>query len=225
MPCTFFMKNHLHRLILFTLVISGLFTACRKGDGDPVFSFRTRTGRLAGDWKVKYFAESIKYRNTEHFTSIEGNKKKIIHKVDSSVIVLLPYPHDSLITFASLQTFTGDALWTIQKSGTWTITETFSNDSIPVAATDEMQGLWYFQGPNRDAGYKNKELLGMATTSHTHSSSDGISYSIQTAGNPEMIFYEIYSLKHNEIVLLINKLETIGGIEYNTRSETTLIPR
>ena len=40
-----------------------------------------------------------------------------------------------------------------------------------------------------------------------------------------MIFYEIYSLKHNEIVLLINKLETIGGIEYNTRSETTLIPR
>jgi hypothetical protein len=80
-------------------------------------------------------------------------------------------------------------------------------------------------GGNSQNEYKDKELLAMQVTDYIYNPMSGNDYSTIFQGNNSLDVYEIYQLKNKEIILKVNKTETINFTKYTTAMEYTLIPR
>src|SRR6478609_2381439 len=68
--------KHIYAILIFTVVIFS-FSSCRKGEDDPLISFRSRTNRLEGEWKLKsWYATSnnyyLSFNTTTHDTVVQG---------------------------------------------------------------------------------------------------------------------------------------------------------
>ena len=68
-------KSFLAIALIFSSLL--VFTGCRKGEDDPFLSFRSRTARLTGEWKLK--SGEIVYTGTDSFSSPDtGNDTTVI---------------------------------------------------------------------------------------------------------------------------------------------------
>lgn len=213
-------------LVLTAIIIIPLVQSCKKGDGDPFFSIYSRKARLAGDWKISNYKETISYKKITIETTFDGSKKKEVTTVHDSIIhVTNPTPHDSTFDYVTQWTWTGATDYTFEKSGTYSILENYRDDTTLTSYTSEEKGLWYFTGGGKNSGFKYKELLGLQMQSFVYNHESDTSYTITGMGDNSQAIFEIYALKNNEIVLKVNTEETINTFKVTREMEMTLSPR
>jgi hypothetical protein len=209
------MKRIFH--VLFWLVAVIMVTSiysCKKGEGDPFISFISRKNRMAGEWKVSSLTSQYKYANRVIETTFSSGAKKETFTVK-----------DTTPAFSTTVTSHGNINIDYQKDGNYTYSETFKDDSTGTVVTTDATGLWYFMGKNKEMGYKDKELLAMQVlTNHFNPNLTG-DYSSIYQGENSLDMYQIYELKNDEIILKVEKTETIDFVKYSTTLEMTLVPR
>ncbi|MEI6765071.1 MAG: hypothetical protein WCM76_05475 [Bacteroidota bacterium] len=212
-------------IFCFFAAASSILTSCKKGDGDPFFSIYSRSARLCGEWKISNYTQTVKSGNKAWITDINGDKKTYTTQVDTTMMVLVPAPHDTTFKMESKHTWTGSTEFTYVKDGTYDILENYKDDSTSMAWTAEEKGRWYFLSANKDSGFKNKELLGMQPVSYVYNPDAGSSSSTHYMGNSASGVVEIYELKNKEIIFKTNTEETINSVVVSTTMEMTLLPR
>lgn len=70
------------KLFLVIILIFASLSSCRKGEGDPIISFRSRTYRLTGEWKLKSGSIISKETNTYEEKSRMGSIPLILEKME-----------------------------------------------------------------------------------------------------------------------------------------------
>ena len=203
---------------LLTVICLSL-ASCKKGDGDPFISFRSRKARLTGNWKVSSLKSTFKYNNKTTETTFDGTKKKVVYTVIDTTIA------DSVYNIVTTTVYTGETITDYNKDGSYYYLENFQNIATGNVVTIEATGNWYFMGENSEANYKNKELLAMQVKNYAYNPFLGSDYNTIFQGANTLNVYEIYELKNKEIILKVNKTETIDFIKYTTVMEYTLVPR
>ena len=171
------------KLIFLTviLLITGLYSGCKKGDEDPLFSILSRKARVCGNWKV-----------TEGRVSY--GTPDIIEIDDYSEFGHIAI---NLILQGSI---TGSYCWTfeINKDGSY---EIFKSISLPYNSSYVLkeQGFWYFLTKNKKTDKKSKECIVFQPTLVTF---DLATYEYQ-ASSPTV--YDIIQLKNKKMKLEGNR--------------------
>lgn len=205
--------HHVLFWLVAVIVVTGVYS-CKKGEGDPFISFVSRKNRLAGEWKVSSLTSQYKYANRVYETKFSSGAKSIVLTIK-----------DTVPAFSMTVTSHGNINIDFQKDGKYSYSETFKDDSTGVVITSETSGLWYFMGKNKEMGYKDKELLAMQVLNYHFNPNLTGDYSSIYQGENSLDMYQIYELKNDEIILKVEKTETIDFIKYSTTLEMTLVPR
>ncbi len=128
------------RLFLFiwaTSLLAFLSACTKKGENDPEISLRTRTARLAGDWKLKSGSASFTEDVTAVSFTFDGREFKRFTTYSGGPAV---YYYGKY--FLQLK---------INKDGTTSFSELLVSDRI------EQSGTWSFNTGNSE--FKSKELI------------------------------------------------------------------
>lgn len=162
--------------VLAILVVASAFTSCKKGEGDPTISLRSRTSRVAGEWKIS--SEEIKSDWTmsatgsattsgsslEKFTGTTysgTNTSGSVTTTESGTVT------ENSITFEKDGTFTSKKIYTVKDTetedyaGVGTLTTVTTTDY-----TMSSEGVWNFLGKVQ-ADTKNKEEMSLSVTKFT----------------------------------------------------------
>jgi hypothetical protein len=210
------MKKKLTLLPLLLLVVI-LFNGCKKGEGDPLISFRSRKARVVGEWTV---------------SAAEGTRKEISTSASSTVTITktTTWTFDGTTKSQSI-TFEGAAgsppalnssdkftlAYEFYKEGKFKKTHIDNNSVVPVTTFTE--GVWNFTDGIGSA--KKKASLILQSTSIVSSTGGMVSY---TGTQAPLVTFEIYQLKNKQIVLK-SSYKTVSGITSDELSEKfTLIP-
>lgn len=159
-------------LMLGTLALE----SCKKGEGDPALSLRSRKARFAGEWTVSAGKGSSTSGGTTISWVYDGTTETTTYPSP------LPQGTDKY-TIA----------FTIEKDGTWTsvYTDTDANPDPVLTQT----GTWNFTGGVGEA--KNKSSVIMRTLTMTQGSS-AVTY---TGDDGPVSMMDIYQLKNKEIIV------------------------
>ena len=200
------MKNIIKSLALAAVVlVSGAsFTACKKGENDPALSLSSRKSRLVGEWTLsKGETKSTSGSSTTTTTYTETSATQ--SSGGASV------------------TFTYTEKMEIVKDGTYTSTVVVTNPGSS-AETYTTKGRWSFLGKNKDAEYKNKEVLALMETSSSESGTTTCNCTT-TESNPDYAdLYEIDQLKSKEMIVKYkNTITGTGGSTTIEGSKTYVI--
>lgn len=162
----------LTKAVLAILVVASSITACKKGEGDPAISLRSRAARVAGEWKVSSQETKSDYSNTS--TGSTGNSGSSTEKFTETTYTA------TNTSGANTSTETGtvaDNSWTFEKDGTFKHTMnytvkkvddnsstgfTYITETTTVYSVSE-EGVWNFLG-NVQADTKNKEEMSVSIT-------------------------------------------------------------
>lgn len=163
-------------------LIATSFTSCKKGANDPFLSFKSRKGRLAGDWTVASMSYSSSWSNTTSSggTSTTSSGTSDV-TFDGSTWTEKWTNTSGGTTTDGTTTSTGTIEYTFEKDGTYTevdnkTTVDVQHDTIfgvPYTTTTTTvenityTGVWSFVGKNKNDEIKNKERIGMTKTGRT----------------------------------------------------------
>jgi hypothetical protein len=172
-------------ILLLLAITSGiLFDACKKGENDPFISFKSRSSRLKGDWKL-----------------ISGT---ITTKTGTNTLTETYDGATMITTFNGSQT--GNKVYTdnisFDKKGTYIrsgITDTVSFNE---------EGYWAWINKNETAGLKNKEALGMSSTIYTDSNGSVNS----DAGFFVAGIWMLDELSSKKMVVIVDGSSTTGNL-------------
>ncbi len=206
-------------VVLFCAFLSINLVSCKRGEGDPFFSLRTRKARLTGDWKNTKLTSKLTYMNKIIETTYDGLKKKVTTTVKDTTV------NGVWGNYVTDQTYTGEMFTDYKNDGSYYYKENFQNDTTGELITIEVNGNWYFMGANSQLGTKDKELLAMQVTDYIYNPITGGDNTTIYQGNNTLNIFEIYELKNKEIILKVNKSETINFVLYVTTMEFTLVPK
>ena len=163
----------LTKSVLAILVVASSFTACKKGEGDPAISLRSRASRVAGEWTVVDQETKSDYSSSSTGgIAITGSSSEkytgtTYTKTNTSVGIAI----------TSTGTVT-DNSWTFEKTGTFKHTmnytvkkiEDFSTPGFDVDKTETTtvysvteEGVWNFLGKVQEET-KNKEEMSLSIT-------------------------------------------------------------
>ncbi|MEW6468732.1 MAG: hypothetical protein AB1458_07395 [Bacteroidota bacterium] len=175
------------------------FTGCKKGEGDPFISFKSRKSRLTGEWMLSSGTMVDKSTNGSNTTTItttyDGANLTETTVVNSGSPMTVSYAHTEK--------------WVFEKDGSYTITVTDSN------VTTTMKGKWDFgQGIGKET--KKKEQLVLYLESYSSGT-----YSITYTGTANTDVYDIYQLKNKEIILKRDGTATFGSQTEELTTELT----
>jgi hypothetical protein len=218
------MKNS-KRIILIVLVcaLSGILQfSCKKGDGDPFLSIHSRKARLCNDWRVEKIEQTVKYKTTTITTKFNGNKMTVEFFVADTTITL---PDTTLTQYRYTQSYTGTIFYTFEKSGSYQIDESFTDDTTTVKYTSQEKGLWYFTCGSKDSQTKNKELLGLQPTNYVFNPLSTNSYTWTYRGENTMRIFHIYELAKKSLDLRYTTTETNNLFTVETISTIVLKPK
>jgi hypothetical protein len=169
------------KLILASLIVSAFtFEGCKKGEGDPFLSLRSRKARVAGEWKV------VKGEGTHRITS-NNVTYNTTSTYDGTMETNVMTPGNVTTT----DKYTVE--YTFEKDGTFTMIYTDNNGNSSDVSTQK--GNWNFTGGVGET--KNKSQL-MLTYTSVSDSNGSMTYSGTDA--PTYI-YNIYQLKSKEMIL------------------------
>jgi hypothetical protein len=187
------------------LVLASLgLESCKKGEGDPFLSLRSRKGRVAGEWKVTAGKGSSVSSASSTTWTYDG-------ATESSTEVIGTSSTTDTDTYTKEYTFEKDGTYTsshIETVGTTTITTT-------------TKGNWNFEGGVGEV--KNKSQIVMVTTEYTESNgttTNTTSYTGSTPFNTEV--WDVYQLKSKEMIVKSKTSMTSGTNTSTTESEWTL---
>ncbi len=183
----------------FVIIALGLFMgatvleSCKKGANDPGLSWRSRKGRMAGDWKVSSGEGSINSPTLIQTWTYDGS-------TESSSSTFPP----STTPITGTQTYTIEYLF--EKDGTFKMTKVQTAGSN--TSTDIDEGNWNFTGKVGDD--KNKDHIVMYTTKSTYTTTSPASTSTNSytgTGCPTMIMY-IDRLSNKEVIFTMDGTDT-----------------
>ncbi|MBP7497934.1 MAG: hypothetical protein KA792_09755 [Bacteroidales bacterium] len=191
--------------LLFTIILGVfltifVFQSCKKGEDDPFLSLWSRKHRLTGKWKVKELYASITYTDSTLKQTLRGSIKfngNYMEIISGTAVQSYPY-YESL---------------TINRDGT------FNQEIISNNIKQNVKGIWYWVGKNKDIGLKNKEavsFVGFIINSGTFSSNYS---SISIAPTNTLIIKE---LRNNELVISYNYTQSDSKGYYYSYSGTTV---
>lgn len=175
------------------LLLTTVFTACKKGENDPFLSLRSRKARIAGEWNLDY-AEYVHSNTLANTTTTES----ISFYDQTEVTVNSTQVSGSTINYEVLSSPCTVKL-TIEKDGTYTQVKTKNNE---VTTTT---GTWIFLKKNDENDLKNKEAILLTETSITDPS--GTTTTTGIAGK----VYTIDQLRNKKMVWKLNSETTSGG--------------
>lgn len=178
-------------LIISTLTIQ----SCKKGDNDPLFSLRTRTNRLSGNWKV--VKEEIKETITNNNV---GDTSYVINSIYNGTYKATITTYSVLdTTFTTNDTIYYEEEIKFESDGKYSKTYILS-DLTNTIFTD---GNWIFLGKSELDDLKNKEAILLTTTAFTQT--DGTTTTIDNYSNLDGETYVINQLKNKELILTVNR--------------------
>ncbi|HRG59771.1 MAG TPA: hypothetical protein PK323_12500 [Bacteroidia bacterium] len=159
--------------VLAILVVASAFTSCKKGEGDPTISLRSRTSRVAGEWKIS--SEETKSDWTSMVTGSAATSGSSLMKftgttysgTNTSGTVTTTASGtvtENSMTFEKDGTFTSKKIYTVKD----TETEDYAGAGTltTVTTTDysmSSEGVWNFLGKVQ-ADTKNKEEMSVSVT-------------------------------------------------------------
>lgn len=196
------MKKVLFGALALALV-AGSFTSCKKGENDPALSFKSRKGRMAGEY-------TISKMTTTTTTTSGGSTTTETMTIDGSVITMTQSSGgSSTSTTGTVNT----ADMTINKDGTYEmiIDFSFTQDIFGTTYTNTTNsnesGNWSFLGKDKDGEWKKKERVvfnvtnSVTTDTQTGGGSTTTNTTTNTYGNGEnSSVMAIDQLKSKEIV-------------------------
>lgn len=199
-------KNNMKKILLIVLAVvtaGEIFYGCKKGNEDPLLSFRSRKHRVTGLWQV------CSYRINDADSLIDN-----ISKFDTASI---PYGCLGKMTYTRKKTyimeFDDNGLYIFRNTFLWTVSRdwnvntpqcTDSTEYIWKDTTYLTKGLWTLAGGVGD--YKNKELLQLT---------DGVD---QVTGQS----YELIEVREKELKFRQSVTDQLTGVV--TKWEWTLCP-
>ncbi len=196
------MKKVLFGALALALV-AGSFTSCKKGENDPGLSFKSRKGRMAGEYTISKMSVTSTSTSggstTTETTTIDGTTLTITQSSGGS----------STTTTGTVNT----ADMTINKDGTYNMVLDFSisqdifGTTYTTTTNNNDSGNWSFLGKDKDGEWKNKERVvfnvtnSVSTDTQTGGGSTTTSTSTNTYGNGEnSSVMAIDQLRSKEIV-------------------------
>jgi hypothetical protein len=155
--------------LLLLLTISFAFSACRKGEEDPLISFHSRKTRIAGDWNVTTY----KKEQTTLYLYPNGTSSKLSFTQSYGPI---NYQETSIDTTNTPRTNSGKmsrSEFRFTKSGNWNslleyyvyVNQAIGGYYISKIRVEE-DGTWEFKAKSGDL--KNKEGMEVITKNSNH---------------------------------------------------------
>jgi hypothetical protein len=178
------MKKTLLVLLVVAMAIPA-FQSCKKGDNDPLISFRSRKARLVGEWTLREGnVTETDINGTIYNTIFDGSLQTLT--VNANAPIVEPYT-DKV---------------TINKDGSYK-KETTDDSNIIIS-----EGVWYFGKKNKELDIKDKETVWFTRTSY-HYNNLNYNYSGTKAFNSDNIWL-IGELTNKEIILILDGANTLN---------------
>lgn len=188
--------------ILSSVVLSGLvFDGCKKGEGDPAISFRSRAGRVAGDWTVA--------SGTQTSTTVQGNTDdKTVTEWSGETVKVTYTDNKNSTTYSG----TGTGTFTVKftKDGTWesveksTVIMTIAPSVTYTVATDRTKsGTWNFTGKVGESKNKSQIILYTLKETNVDVSNPNKKTDVDeyTADDAPSEIWNLYQLKNKEMII------------------------
>jgi hypothetical protein len=176
--------------ILSSILLSGVvFTGCKKGEGDPALSLKSRKARLTGEWAISA-ATSTETDDTPTTMTTTWS--------GSSVTQMYTSPSGSVTGNGS-----GTYVLTIEKDGTWEMKQSMTityggTPSFTDISTMTAKGTWNWTG--KVGELKNKSQVVFTTFSETMFDGTDTESTTYTGGDAPVTVYDIYQLKNKELI-------------------------
>lgn len=202
------MKNVL--FILTGILLTGMvLEGCKKGEGDPGISLRSRKGRMTGEWKVSA-------GSTTHATATSGSNVSTTTTYDGTNAVSVNTVNG---TAAPATTSGYTASLKIEKDGTFEKSETsIVNTTTTTTAT---KGKWNFLSGIGE--FKNKEAVSFLVESVSTTTGSTTTVSSYTGEDRPNVVYMIHTLKNKELILKHDYTDSNGTSTDTHTEEWTLI--
>jgi len=214
------MKKVLLSITALALVAGSMtFTSCKKGENDPAISFKSRKGRLAGEWTVSSMETSGTDSQTSGSTTTTSTNSM---NYDGTTLTMVDASGGNTTT---TKNSVSDWSFTFEKDGTWSsnmawttteVTYAGSSGSVTTAITtcnaytEMSSGNWSFVGKDKAGDYKGKERVVLNTTSSTSTSpawnctgSEKDSQTSTYANGENSEIWDIDQLKSKEIIVMM----------------------
>jgi hypothetical protein len=189
------MKKTILFAVLGLTIAGSTFTGCKKGEGDPFMSLKSRKSRMAGDWKIESGTQ----------TNVNGSNTTT-------------YTFTATTVSDGTNTDTYALNYKIEKDGTFESIETQSNTGYSVMTTTK--GRWNFVGKVGD--FKNKDHAIFYVDSEVTVTTFGSNTTTSTdtyTGDQNSYVVELHTLKSKELVIKTSYTYTNGTTTSSSTGE------
>ena len=177
------MKKLLFSLTCLSIVAASI-DGCKKGDGDPFLSLRSRTSRMAGVWTV----------GSGTGTKTNSSGTVTTETYDGTTLTSTSGSNATIKTISYKYTFEKDGKYKSETTSTEKIA------TISYTKVESESGTWNFTGGVGEI--KNKSQLFMQTlTSTTTTTPGGTTFVTYTGFDGPQMLYDLYELKNKEVVV------------------------
>ena len=195
------MKKSISLLAISVVLIALFFSGCKKGENDPFLTLKSRTSRLAKDWKLT--SGSI----TEVSTYPDG----LGGTTTSTTVTTYTDATKSVSSGGNTSTYAYSEEITFDKKGTYEMTTIDDGD----ASTEGGNWSWLRKDKNNDL--KDKEAIIMTGTKY---SEGGDSETIEGKSNDDLGAWVIDKLSSKELVVLFDYKYTGSNGYIHTKQGT-----
>lgn len=184
------------KVALAALMIAGVsLESCKKGEGDPFLSLKSRKARVAGEWTVS-----------------AGEGKDVSSSITST------WTYNGTVKTTTVGSASAEDKFTetyeFEKDGKFTYKHVDNNGST--ATTDTWTGTWNFTGGVGDVKNKSQIVLNVLTYS------DGSSTTTYTGSDAPSMVMDIYELKSKEMIFKGTGTTTQGSSSSSSEFSWTL---
>lgn len=182
---------------LLVMAIGSIFTlaGCKKGEDDPLISFRSRKARVEGKWTIKTGSVYLTYVNFQ-----AGWRDNLMFDLKGATYFLTRTGYNG-----KPLTGTGADILNIEftKNGNFSLTETLSAYQL------DCTGNWEFN--ERSDGKKSKEYLELTINTYNKGNSKSTLFNL----DQDVFTYRIKELRNKKMVI-----ESYGGSYVDEVSNT-----
>jgi len=182
------MKNNIFKFAMVLLVSVVAFSGCKKGEDDPGISFRSRSARFAGEWKLTSMDKTS--------TSTNSGISSSTHYTYDGAILTRTSTYDGT-SYTLTNTYSES--FNTEKDGTYDYT------IIDDGETSLESGNWMWLDENDNMDIENKEAVILTATRTVE---DGNSYVYSGKSNFNGDVWVLRRLANDEMVVLVEYSST-----------------
>ena len=161
------MKKITSLLILTTVMMTLMLSGCKKGENDPFFSLKSRTGRLSQEWTLSEENITTVSKSSWSGTTYTTTRTYSYDGTNETVTTTTSSGGNST---TNTSTYTYSLIYSFDKDGTYTITEIVDGEKTVT------EGTWMWVEGNKDIDLKNKEAIMLTVTKITYSDGEVTTY-------------------------------------------------